>query len=94
MVVDVLLKNVSTDPHSSGVGAVVHVQHLPKTLLDLLERRGKQAFGHAVRRHFTSQLTKNTNGYLRLDVGLLGTPPHRVSKCLILIHTGHPPRPH
>lgn len=91
-IIEILIKNADADSESSGTGAIVHCDQLPVTLHDILEKRGKQAFGHAVRRHFTGKLTLSTKSYFRIDVGLIGSPPHEVTKCLILIHTDHPPR--
>jgi hypothetical protein len=93
-VVEILLKNVSTDQKSAGVGAVVHVQHLSDSLQDTLRTKGNKPFGRAVRRHFKSLMPRGSQNYFRLDVGILGYPSEGATKCLILIHMGHLPRTH
>lgn len=93
--IEILCKNVGAGSESSGTGAVVYVDKLDESLRSVLNRRGKQAFGHAVRRHFKRELTVaiDPEGYYRLDVAVIGSH-HDITRCLVLIHTDHPPRPH
>ena len=91
-VVEILVKNSDASQESSGTGALVHVDQLPQALFDKLKNHGKQSFAHAVRRYMSNKLNPSTKSYFRIDVGLIGGSSYEVNKCLILIHTDHPPR--